>query len=168
MSQEINIEKDSMIWKNKKSITWTDSTGEIINAVNFKCEIFSSYTAVKDKKNLSQPSRVKVGFDYDRKHSYTINLNIASDDFMYSQTILNIYQLYARKLRKACYQIKFKPGYYGIFESTFAEYFSQLSETDNLFRIDTENGKNNSKLKDWSSKIEKELESLEVNEKSPK
>jgi hypothetical protein len=108
---------------------------------------------------------VRVNFEYDRKSNFTIEEDIESSDYLYSQTVLNIHQLYAKKLRKACFQLKFKPGYHGLFESTFVDYFEQMVKRDNAMRQETENGKNISKLNEWSDLILKELEEGSTKEK---
>jgi hypothetical protein len=107
---------------------------------------------------LNQPSRVKVNFDYDRKRNYTITDDPNSSDYLFSQTVLNIHQLYAKKLRKACFQLKFKPGYHGLLDAAFLDYFEQMRKRDNDMRLETENGKNLSKLNEWAETILKELE----------
>lgn len=152
------IAKDSLVWKKKKQITWNDKDGKIINSLSFNCFVFLSYDAVKNKKVMSQPSRVKVNFDYDRKRDYTINDDPESSDYLFSQTVLNIHQLYAKKLRKACFKLQFKPGYYGLLESAFTEHFEQMQKRDNDMRLETENGKNLSKLTEWAQKISDEME----------
>jgi hypothetical protein len=101
---------------------------------------------------------VRVNFEYDRKSNFTIDEDIESSDYIYSQTVLNIHQLYANKLRRACFNLKFKHGYYGLLESTFIDYFEQMKKRDSDMRLDTENGKNIPKLNEWSATILKELE----------
>lgn len=165
---EPKIAKDSLVWKKKKQITWNDSTGKIINSLSFNCFVYSSYESVANKIVLSQPSRVKVNFDYDRKRNYTLDDDPNSSDYLFSQTVLNIHQLYAKKLRKACFQLKFKPGYHGLLESAFLEYFEQMRKRDNDMRVETENGKNNAKLTEWSETILKELEEDNFKEKEKK
>jgi hypothetical protein len=156
--QEPKIAKDSLVWKKKKQITWNDSTGKVINSLSFNCYVYSSFEAVANKKMLNQPSRVKVNFDYDRKRNYTITDDPNSSDYLFSQTVLNIHQLYAKKLRKACFQLKFKPGYHGLLDAAFLDYFEQMRKRDNDMRLETENGKNLSKLNEWAETILKELE----------
>lgn len=156
--QEPKIAKDSLVWKKKKQITWSDSTGKVINSLSFNCYVYSNFEAVTNKKVLSQPSRVKVNFDYDRKRDFNINEDPNSSDYLFSQTVLNIHQLYAKRLRKACFQLKFKPGYHGLLESAFTDYFEQMRKRDNAMRLETENGKNLAKLNEWSEAILKELE----------
>jgi hypothetical protein len=165
---EPKIAKDSLVWKKKKQITWSDSTGKIINSLSFNCYVYSSYEAVINKKVLSEPSRVKVNFDYDRKRNYTIDENPTSTDFLFSQTVLNIHQLYAKRLRKACFQLKFKPGYHGLLDAAFLDYFEQMRKRDNDMRLETENGKNIAKLNEWSETIFKELEEDNFKEKEKK
>jgi hypothetical protein len=166
--QEPKIAKDSLVWKKKKQITWNDSTGKVINSLSFNCYVYSSFENVANKKAMSQPSRVKVNFDYDRKRNYTINDDPNSTDYLFSQTVLNIHQLYAKKLRKACFQLKFKPGYHGLLESAFLDYFEQMRKRDNDMRLETENGKNIEKLNEWSEMISKELEDDNQLEKDKK
>lgn len=166
--QEPKIPKDSLVWKKKKQINWNDSTGSVINSLTFNCYVYSSFEAVANKKILSQPSRVKVNFDYDRKRNYSIDVDLESSDYLFSQTVLNIHQLYAKRLRKACFQLKFKPGYHGLLESTFLEYFEQLRKRDNDMRLETENGKNIAKLNEWSEIILKELDADVLYEKEKK
>lgn len=156
--KEPKMVKDSLVWKKKKQITWNDSTGKVINSLSFNCYVFSSYESVANKKEMNQPSRVKVNFDYDRKRDYTINDDPNSSDYLFSQTVLNIHQLYAKKLRKACFQLKFKPGYHGLLESTFLDYFEQMRKRDNDMRLETDNGKNIAKLNEWAETILKEME----------
>jgi hypothetical protein len=76
--------------------------------------------------------------------------------------------LYAKRLRKACFQLKFKPGYHGLLEGAFHDYFEQMRKRDNDMRIETENGKNIPKLNEWSEIILKELEEDGVKEKEKK
>lgn len=166
--KEPKLEKDSLVWKKKKQISWNDTTGKVINALTFNCYVFSSYEAVKNKKLMNSPSRVKVNFDYERKRDYTLNDDPNSSDYLFSQTVLNIHQLYAKKLRKACFDLKFKPGYFGLFESAFTEYFEQMRKRDNEMRLETENGKNIERLNQWSETILKELEDDNFLEKSKK
>jgi hypothetical protein len=165
---ELKIAKDSLVWKKKKQITWNDSTGKVINSLSFNCYVYSSYESVVNKKILNQPSRVKVNFDYERKRNYTLVDDPNSPDYLFSQTVLNIHQLYAKRLRKACFQLKFKPGYHGLLEGAFHDYFEQMRKRDNDMRLETENGKNIPKLNEWSEIILKELEEDGVKEKEKK
>ena len=163
--KQYKLEKDSLVWTKKKQIYWKDSTDKIINSLSFNCYVYSSFESVASKKNLNQPSRVRVNFEYDRKSNFTIEEDIESSDYLYSQTVLNIHQLYAKKLRKVCFQLKFKPGYHALFESAFVDYFEQMVKRDNAMRLETENGKNISKLNEWSDLILKELEEGSTKEK---
>lgn len=166
--QEPKIPKDSLVWKKRKQISWNDDQGKVINSLSFNCYVFMSLEAVANKKLMGQPSRVKVNFDYDRKRDYTINDDPNSPDYLFSQTVLNIHQLYAKKLRKACFKLQFKPGYYGLLESTFTEYFEQMRKRDNDMRLETENGKNLDRLNQWSETILNELEEDNKIEKNKK
>jgi len=166
--QETKIAKDSLVWKKKKQIAWNDTTGKVINSLSFNCYVYSSFESVANKKVLSQPSRVKVNFDYDRKRNYSIIDDPTSSDFLFSQTVLNIHQLYAKKLRKVCFQLKFKPGYHGLLDAAFIDYFEQMRKRDNSMRLATENGLNIEKLNQWSEMILKELEDDNMIEKNKK
>lgn len=165
---EPKIPKDSLVWKKKRQISWNDSTGKVINSLTFNCYVYSSYEDVVNKKVLHQPSRVKVNFDYDRKRDYTINDDPNSSDYLFSQTVINIHQLYAKRLRKACFQLKFKPGYHGLLEAAYLDYFEQMRKRDNDMRLETENGKNLARLNEWSEMILKELEEDNSYEKEKK
>ncbi len=156
--KQYKVDKDSLVWNKKKQIFWKDSTDNVINSLLFNCYVYSSFESVTNKKMFNQPSRVRVNFEYDRKRNYDIDEDIESSDYIYSQTVLNIHQLYANKLRRACFKLKFKHGYYGLLESTFIDYFEQMKKRDSDMRLDTENGKNIPKLNEWSATILKELE----------
>lgn len=164
--QELNMIKDSLIWKKRKQVNWNDTSGRVINSYTVNCYVYISLEALANKKVMTSPSRVKVNFEYDRKRDYTIVNELGNNDYLYSQTVQNIYQLYARKLRKECFKINFKPGYYGLLESAFDEYFSLMRSRDNEMRADTENGRNTSKLTEWSVLILRELDAEDANDRT--
>ena len=165
---EHKIAKDSLVWEKKKQLTWNDSTGKVVNSFSFNCYVYSSFEAVADKKMINQPSRVRVNFDYSRKRDYTNDDKTNSPDFIFSQTVIGIQQLYAKRLRKSLFKLKYRQGYFALLDSAFADYLEQMIKRDNEMRLETANGKDVAKLTEWSAMIVRELEEDTIKEREKK
>ena len=80
----------------------------------------------------------------------------------YNQTLFDIYELSARKLRKKIAETDFKVNDpVGLFNSIYNEHNNALAKTISQYRSETKASANTKKLMEWAEKITQELTVLE-------
>lgn len=152
---------DSMVWKNKKLLNISGNEGKPANEFVFTCSVYLPKDSLKVRNKLYHASHVKVGFNYRRFEDLGLDPSQEDLQYLYSQTIINIYQYYSNVLRHSMYEIRFKPGYYGLFDNAFQEVYNEMLSVTTQFKEETDSGKNEEKLKEWNNRVSKNLESYQ-------
>ena len=80
---------------------------------------------------------------------------------MYYQTLFDIYEVHARKLRKEFSETKFGINPDAVFQEKYNANDALLINRCNEFKNDTESGSNGEAVKRWAGKIKMGLEELE-------
>lgn len=91
---------DVVIWNENKKLTWDDFQGTPILGVNQSTEILVQMPASFVKNSLFLPTVTNVECYVDKKRSWVNKALTTKYSLEYNQTIFDIYELHARKLRK--------------------------------------------------------------------
>ncbi len=151
-------------WSETSKLTWNDFQGTPKSSdKNYVSEIRLYNPARIEKENIFSVVKLTSLCVFDKKHSW-VNKKDASDNLLlYNQVMFNIYELYARKLRKEFYSTDFEVNDY-------KEQFQLMSEKINLdlekrledYKSDADLGNNIAAIKVWGKNINKELNELKA------
>lgn len=157
------INEDSIVrWNENRKLSWDDFQGQPIQNSTISTEILIESPAEFKKATLYLPATINVEC-YMVKNSSWVNQLYKNDQMLLlNQTLFDIYELYARKLRQKFDETNFGiVGPTNVFKSIHQEITIQLGETIKTFRQETEMGRNESKLKEWSDKILNEIKKMD-------
>jgi hypothetical protein len=113
-----------------------------------------------EKDVLSSPKLTSVCV-FDKRQSW-VNKNIANDALLiYDQTIFDIHEVYARRLRKTFLETDFglndfKEKYQGMTEKNNTDLLNRIEE----FKRESNFGQNKKTVMQWAVKIKNELQEL--------
>jgi hypothetical protein len=149
---------DYLFWSDIRKLTWDDFKGKpVASSEYYSTEIFMSIPSSIEKDLFSSPKLTSLCL-FDKRKSW-VNKNIAFDELLiYDQTIFDIHEVYARKLRKAFLETDFglndfKEKYQGMTEKNNNDLLNRIEE----FKRESNFGQNKETVKQWIVKIKNEL-----------
>ena len=155
-------QEDYLYWSETRRLTWEDFKGKPAGTSDdYSTEIFMSIPSSIEKENLFSPPKLTSVCVFDKQHS-RINKNIANGTLLiYYQTIFDIHEVYARKLRKTFLETDFglndfKEKYRSMTEKNNNDLLNRIEE----FRRASKLGQNKETVKQWAAKIRNELQEL--------
>jgi hypothetical protein len=154
--------KDMVSWSDTTKLTWNDFQGQPIKEASFASELFVQYNAFFQKPTMFLPARTTVECYVDKRVSWALKGKATVQLLLYNQTLFDLYELYARKLRKKFSESNFgiaDPA--GVFQSIYQANSNELSQMISQYRTDTIMGANNKLTKEWSAMLAKELKDLD-------
>ena len=166
--QYSSIDENSIVrWDENRKLTWNDFQGEPIKNASVSSELLIQMPANFNKAALFLSSNFNVECYFVKNGSWVDSSKATEQLLKYNQSIFDIYELYARKLRK-----KFEETEFGVsdptdkFNSIYHNNSEALSKELINYRKETELGINKNKIDEWSIKIAnmlKELENYKIN-----
>jgi hypothetical protein len=93
-------QEDYLYWSETRKLSWDDFKGvPPASSDKSSTQIFMSIPSSIEKNLLDAPTLTSLCI-FDKKHSW-VNKNIANNDLLlYDQTLFDIHEIYARRLRK--------------------------------------------------------------------
>ncbi|WP_298320503.1 hypothetical protein [uncultured Aquimarina sp.] len=164
-SQEVIVENDSLIlWQKDRKLNWEDFKGQPINdRENVLAEVHGSIKTIKTYWSNGVP-KFEIGCHFLKYDSWTVTKDSLS--LIHEQVHFDIYELYARKIRKVFCELNedmitdFKE-----YQRLFNSYLTENGERNELYDIEVI--VNQKKQQEWQAKIAKELEELKEYEYIP-
>ena len=154
---------DYLYWSDSRKLTWDDFKGVPQGSSNdYTTQLFMSIPSSIDKTPVTAPALTSVCI-FDKRKSW-VNKNIVSDTLLlYCQTIFDIHEVYARKLRKTFLETDFglndfKEKYQDMTAKNNNDLLNRVEE----FRRESFFGEKRKVVLKWSSQIKNEL--LELNQ----
>jgi hypothetical protein len=157
-------QEDYLYWSETRRLTWDDFKGKPVGySDDYSTESFMSIPSSIEKENPFSPPKLTSVCVFDKQHS-RINKNITNDTLLiYYQTLFDIHEVYARKLRKTFLETDF-----GL--NDFKEKFRSMTDNNNNdllnrieeFRRASKLGQNKEIVKQWAAKIRNELQELNL------
>jgi hypothetical protein len=108
------------------------------------------------------PGKVTVEVAMIKKLSWADKSKVTEQSLLYHQTTFDLYELYARKLRKKCSEKGFglvDPG--SVWQSYVDAVNAELELARRHFETETQMGLNLLKLQEWSTKLSREIKELD-------
>jgi hypothetical protein len=152
---------DYLYWSDSRKLSWDDFKGVPQGSSDdYTTEIFVSIPSSIDKTIVSSPKLTSVCV-FDKRKSW-VNKNVANDTLLlYNQTIFDIHEVYARKLRKTFMETDF-----GL--NDFKEKYMDMTAKNNNdllnriddFRRESFYGHKSKAVLHWAAQIKNELKEL--------
>jgi hypothetical protein len=152
---------DYLYWSETRKLTWNDFQKPSDASDNYTSEVDMSIPSSVEKENIFiQPRLISICV-FDKKNSW-VNKKFANDTLLlYNQTIFDIHELYARKLRKIFSETDLNAdNYKDKFKSMTEKNNSDLLNRVEEFRRESNFGENKKIVLQWAAKIKSELQDL--------
>jgi hypothetical protein len=152
---------DIVRWTDTTKLSWDDFQGQPIKEAKVGSEILIQSPTYFHKATFLSPASTTVECYVDKKASWVKKSQAKPQLLFYHQTLFDLYELHARKLRKKLAETNFgieDPT--GVFDSIYQAHTADLSKAVTQYRTESGMGTKNKKIKEWSEKIANELKEL--------
>lgn len=160
------LENDSLIlWQKDRKLEWEDFKGKQLNFHgNVLAETHGKISIINCEFTDYVPV-YKIGTYFEKLSSWTITKD--STSLEHEQIHFDIYELFARKIRKAFYRLNEEQNIdLKKYEATFNSFIEENNKYNELYDVDVIT--NQAKQQKWRECIAKELEELKEYEYVPK
>lgn len=158
---QIKLSSDTLHWKNDKCLSWNDFKGKPEKGVDASGEVACVILSGFNKKNPLKKTKPETTAILDRSHSWILANSKKPEELAYYQVIFNIYEWYARKLRKEFNTTKFGIDPNKVFQEKYNANEAELTDTVGDFRRESELGADQKIVMEWDAKVKKEIKALE-------
>lgn len=159
-AQDSQIPNDTLTWRDSRPLVFRDFLGEPIESSNLMGEAFCLILTSIDQPADSGHVRITVQAVFDKTNSW-ISRRAKPEEVLLYQVTFNIFEVYARKLRKDIYQLRSDPFAQTVFQKKYAASLPNLTFQCNELKRETRMGSDKIKLEQWDKKIKTELKELE-------
>lgn len=156
------LSSDTLHWTEHKKLNWDDFKGESIDLPGMSGQTMVVMQANFKKAHLFLPTNTSVITVFDRKNSWTSNQDKTDQTLKYYQLTFDLYEIYARRLRKEFEHTKFGIDPNNVFQEKYNAALTALSDRHKLFMKDTKMGLNNNALDLWAEIVKNELKDLDT------
>ena len=153
---------DTLHWKSDSSLTWNDFKGDPIEGVGLKGEVFCMNLANFEKPNRFQKTKFSVVSIFDRTKAWITKGSKSAQTLQYFQTMFNIYEVHARKLRKDLSESVFGDNPNPLFQEKYNASMTNLTNEFNEFKKETKLGSDKIALAKWKIMVKEELQLLDA------
>lgn len=157
---EINP-NDIVRWSDTTKLSWDDFQGKPIESAQIGSEIVIQSPAYFHKATIFLPATTTVECYMDKRVSWVTKSQINVQLLFYNQTLFDLYELCARRLRKKFAETNFgiaDPT--GVFNSIYQSNSNEAMQEISRYRNETAMGRKALKIKEWSDTIWKALQDL--------
>jgi hypothetical protein len=163
IQKESSIDPDNIVrWTETTKLIWSDFQGKLPKEPKTNSEIVIQLPAKFNEAKFLASASATVECCVDKKSSWVKKTQAKPQLLLYNQILFNIYEVYARKLRKTFAETDFSvenPS--AIFDSIYQTRIDELAKITARFRRESGFGTKDKKIKEWSGKIAAELKELE-------
>ena len=159
-SQDYQIPNDTLIWRDPRPLIFTDFLGEPIESSNLMGEAFCLILTSFEKHLDSTYVTISVQAVFDKTNSW-ISRRAKPEEMLLFQVTFNMFEVYARKLRKDADDLRVDPFAQSVFQRKYSSSLPSLTFKCNELKRDTKMGSDKNKLLLWDEKVKKELKDLE-------
>jgi hypothetical protein len=153
---------DIVRWTDTTKLSWDDFAGKPAANTTLGSEMIVLTPAKFQKPTYFDSATAKVECFMVKNSSWVVKSKAKKQLLAYNQTLFDIYELSARKLRKKIAETNFGVNDpVGLFNSIHSEHNNELAKTTSQYRSETERGVKTKKLMEWVEKITQELNVLE-------
>ncbi len=153
---------DIVRWTENYKLTWDDFKATPIKGAQHTSEIYIYLSAEYNRPALFLPGEPIVECYMDKNSSWVVKSSASKTILFYHQTIFDIYELYARKLRKKLAEKNLGiVDPMGVFNSIYKTNNNALNKEINTFRTESKMGTDFDIMKLWSEKTIKKILALD-------
>ena len=163
VAQDSQIPSDTLIWRANRPLIFNDFTGEPIESSNLMGEAFCLILTTFERPTDSMYTDISAYAVFDRTNSW-MSRRTRPDEMLLFQVTFNVFEVYARKLRKLAQEIHTDPYSQMIFQKAYSSSLPLLTHECNELKRETRMGTDKVKLKEWDEKVKKELNELQAYE----
>lgn len=158
---QVVLSTDTLEWRISKPITWDEFKATSLEGASATGELFCYNYANYIRKNAFSEVRYIVIALVDRTKSWVPPAAKTKKALVYFQTMFDLYEVHARRLRKDLSTIGEVNDVGTIFQTKYGESLAAINADRELFKSETKLGSDAKQLKKWKAKIAKELIDLE-------
>ena len=152
---------DTMHWRASKPLSWGDFKGKPKKINGMRGEAFCMNYSKYEKPNPLKKTKYKVFAIWDKSKSWIDPNSKTTEELLYYQTLFNIYEVNARKLRKEFSETKFGINPDAVFEEKYNASNAALIDECDQYKEETQAGTSEEAVKKWDAKIKAELKELQ-------
>ena len=156
------LSKDTIHWISYRKLSWSDFKGDPIDLPGMSGQTLMVVLADYHKVTLFLPAKTSVVTVFDRKNSWTNEAGKTEQSLKYYQVMFDLYEVYARKLRKDFKNTKFGMDPNKAFQDTYNAELTALSDRNKVFLKETKMGTDMDSINKWDQLIQTELQEFEV------
>jgi len=161
--KESDINPDDIVrWTDTTKLSWNDFQGKPAKESKAASELVIQLPEKFQEEQFLKSASATVECYMDKKASWIKKAQAKPLLLLYNQTLFNIYELYARMLRKDFSEIDLNgenPA--GAVDSIYKARTEELSKITVRYKRESTTGTKSKKVKEWSDKIDAELKELE-------
>lgn len=155
-----SISNDTIHWASYRKLDWNDFKGSSIDVQGLSGQALMVILANFQKLNLFFPVKTHVVTVFDRKNSWVTDAGKTDQSLKYYQVMFDLYEVYARKLRKDFKETKFGMDPNKVFQEKYESELSDLSDRNKQYMQETKLGTDADALKKWEDEVHRELQEL--------
>ena len=158
---QTNLPNDTLQWNENQKLSWNDFKGDPLDYTGFQGEAFCMNLANYERPNIFAKTTFKVTAVFDRTKSW-VNPKAKTDNgLLYFQIMFDLYELYARELKKELSETDFGNDPNGVFQQKYNSSMTSLTNEFNEFRKETKLGQDSNALTVWYKKTQEKLTLLD-------
>ena len=154
------LSNDTIHWIYYRRLAWSDFKGDTIDLPGMSGQALIVVLAKYRKINLFLPTSTSVVTVFDRKNSWTNNVSKTDQTLKYYQVMFDLYEVYARKLRKEFKNTKFGLDPDKVFQDKYNSALTSLNDRNKQYMKETKMGTNMDLINKWDNIIQTELKEL--------
>lgn len=156
------LSADTLHWTDHRNLSWTDFKGDTIALPNLSGQSLLVVLANFKKAHYLLPTITNVVAVFDKKNSWANNSSKTDQLLKYYQVTFDLYENYARKLRKEFSKTKFGLDPNKIFQEKYNAMLNALSDRNKQLMKETKMGQDSEALQHWDDMMKTELAELEA------
>ena len=155
------LSSDTIHWIDYRKITWADFKGEPIDIPGMTGQSMMVLLANFHKYSLFLPTQTTVETVFDRRNSWIAEKYKSDKTLRYYQVLFDLYENYARRLKKDFKTTRFGFNPEKIFKEKYNSILTALNDRNKQYLKETKMGTDLEAIEKWSQLIQTELKEFE-------
>ena len=151
------LSNDTIHWIDYRKLSWEDFKGEPIDLQGMYGQSMMVILADYHKYTLFLPAHTTVETVFDRKNSWIASNAKTELSLKYYQVMFDIYEVYARRLKKEFKETKFGVNPEKVFKEKYNAILTALSDRNKQYLKETKMGTDSESIEKWQKIIQSEL-----------
>lgn len=162
---QVKVSKDTLHWNVNRPLQWADFMGEPTEGGSLHGQVMCVNLAGFQRQSAHHKIQFKIVSVFDRLNSWMPKDEQTDVGLNYFQVMFNIYELHARKMRKAFADSRSAENPDAEFQTRYSNSGIERGTELNQFKKETKMGLDSTAIESWRLKIDEELKALEAFQK---